>query len=42
MLRDVMAAHEARSSETLEAVMEADRWARREAVRLVGNERGSS
>jgi len=37
ILRDVVAAHEPRSSETVEAVMEADRWARRQAHGLIGS-----
>ena len=37
ILRDVVAAHEPRSSETVEAVVEADRWARRHAHGLVGS-----
>ena len=42
VLRDVVGAHEPLSSESLKAVMEADRWARQEASRLIGNLGGQS
>lgn len=37
ILRDVVGAHEPRSSDSIEVVMEADRWARQEAYRLIGS-----
>ena len=42
ILRDVVRAHEPCSAESLKAVMEADRWGRQEASRLIGNIGGQS
>jgi 1-deoxy-D-xylulose-5-phosphate reductoisomerase len=41
ILKSVIEAHEVRSAGSLEAVMEADGWARQEASRLIGNAGGS-
>jgi 1-deoxy-D-xylulose-5-phosphate reductoisomerase len=41
VLRDVLGAHEPRSSDSLDTVLQADHWAREEARRLIGVMGGS-